>query len=99
MLTQIYEVSNPEQADAISGIGVDHIGVLVGDGTFARELSARAAAGTMAAVKAPSMLSALFLSADLSLIERIVRELRPPIVKDLVKVSEFHRAANSAPGA
>jgi phosphoribosylanthranilate isomerase len=34
MLTQIYEVSTPEEARAISEIGVDHIGVLVGDGQF-----------------------------------------------------------------
>jgi phosphoribosylanthranilate isomerase len=32
MPTQIYEVSTVEEATAISAIGVDHIGVLVGDG-------------------------------------------------------------------
>ena len=36
MLTQIYEVSTIEEAAAISAIGVDHIGVLVGDGRFSR---------------------------------------------------------------
>lgn len=34
MLTQIYEISTPEEARAISAIGVDHIGVLVGNGEF-----------------------------------------------------------------
>jgi phosphoribosylanthranilate isomerase len=102
MLTQIYEVSNPEEADAISGIGVDHVGVLVGSGAFPRELSAKAAAEIMAAVKAPSMLSALFLSADLSLIARIVRELRPQIVhlgaaSDLLLPAHVTQLRNSFP--
>ena len=39
MLVQIYEVSSPEEASALAGLGVDHIGVLVGDGSFPRELS------------------------------------------------------------
>jgi phosphoribosylanthranilate isomerase len=38
MLTQIYEISSPEEARSISEIGVDHIGVLVGNGEFVREL-------------------------------------------------------------
>ena len=37
VLTQIYEVSDPVEASAISRIGVDHVGVLVGDGQFPRE--------------------------------------------------------------
>jgi hypothetical protein len=34
MLTQIYEISSPDEARAVAGIGIDHIGVLVGDGEF-----------------------------------------------------------------
>jgi phosphoribosylanthranilate isomerase len=30
MLTQVYEISTIEEAAAISAIGVDHVGVLVG---------------------------------------------------------------------
>jgi hypothetical protein len=37
MLVQIYETSTPEEARALADIGVDHIGVLVGDGSFPRE--------------------------------------------------------------
>ena len=37
MQTQIYEVAIPAEAEAISAIGVDHLGVL-GDGAFPREL-------------------------------------------------------------
>ena len=40
MLVQIYEVATPEEAAALSRLGVDHIGVLVGDGAFPRELPA-----------------------------------------------------------
>ncbi|MDH6262736.1 phosphoribosylanthranilate isomerase [Bradyrhizobium sp. BR13661] len=80
MLTQIYEVATPAEAEAISAIGVDHVGVLVGDGAFPRELSVQKASTVMKMVRAPSVLSALFLSADIALIERMARELDPPIV-------------------
>jgi phosphoribosylanthranilate isomerase len=93
MLTQIYEVSTAQDADANSAIGVDHVGVLVGDGAFPRELNRRAAAEVIAAVRAPSRASALFLSADLSLIETLARALRPAIVH-LGAASELLRPAD-----
>jgi len=80
MLTQIYEVSTPSEADAISGLGIDHVGVLVGNGIFPRELSVRDAAAILAAVRASSKPLALFLSADVALIEQMARELRPAII-------------------
>lgn len=80
MLTQIYEISTPDEARSISEIGVDHVGVLVGDGQFDREQPLFAAARIAAAIRPPSMFSALFLSADLSLIERWANELRPALV-------------------
>ena len=80
MLTQIYEVSTPSEADAISGMGIDHVGVLVGNGIFPRENPVRDAAAIMAAVRACSKSLALFLSADVALIEQMARELRPAIV-------------------
>ena len=80
MLTQIYEVSTPSEADAISGLGIDHVGVLVGNGSFPRERSAREAIAIIAAIRAPSKSSALFLSADIALIEQMARELRPTII-------------------
>jgi phosphoribosylanthranilate isomerase len=80
MLTQIYEVSTPEEARSISEIGVDHIGVLVGEGEFPRELPLRAAAEIAAAVVPPSKSSALFLTADISLIEEWALRLQPAIV-------------------
>jgi hypothetical protein len=37
MLIQIYEITTAEEAAALSNMGVDHIGVLVGEGEFPRE--------------------------------------------------------------
>ena len=80
MLTQIYEVATPDEAHTISAIGVDHLGVLVGNGEFPREQPLAAAARIAAAIERPSRLSALFLTADLDLIEAWARQLRPDIV-------------------
>src|ERR1700728_4978507 len=80
MLTQIYEVTTPEVARSIAAIGVDHIGVLVGDGRFPRELSVKDAARVAAAILPPSKPSALFLTADISLIESWAHELRPALL-------------------
>jgi phosphoribosylanthranilate isomerase len=80
VLTQIYEVCTPREARLISKIGVDHIGILVGNSEFPRELSVETAAKVDAAVLPPSKVSALFLTADLAAIEKCARELRPSIV-------------------
>ena len=80
MLTQIYEVSTPEEARAISAIGVAHIGLLVGKGEFPRELQLREAAHVAAAIAPPAKVSALFLTADVSLIEDWAVRLGPAIV-------------------
>ena len=80
VLTQIYEVSDPVEASAISSIGVDHVGVLVGDGQFPREQTLGAAEGIAAAILLPAKLAALFLTHDVTLIETWARKLRPHIV-------------------
>jgi phosphoribosylanthranilate isomerase len=80
MLTQIYEVSTPEESRSICAIGVDHIGILVGRGEFPRELPLQAAETIAAVVRPPSKLSALFLTADISLIQIWARKLQPAIV-------------------
>ena len=80
MLTQVYEISTSEEASAISAIGVDHIGVLVGDGRFPREMPIAAAAEVGAAIAPPSKFSALFLAPDIPLIVTWVRKLNPSIV-------------------
>lgn len=80
MLTQIYEVSSPEEARSISNIGVDHVGVLVGDGEFPREQPIAAAREIAAAIVPPSKFSALFLTHNTSFIREWVGRLRPQIV-------------------
>jgi phosphoribosylanthranilate isomerase len=80
MLTQIYEIATPDEARAISAIGVDHIGILVGNGEFPREQAPADAAVIAAAIAPPAKFSALFLTADISLIEAWARALRPAII-------------------
>lgn len=80
MLVQIYEVSSPEEARALGELGVDHIGVLVGDGSFPREQSLERARRIFSAVPPSSKAVALSLSADIRLIEHIVSELKPAIL-------------------
>jgi len=67
--------------DAISGLGIDQVGVLVGDGRVCpRELSAQMAAPVLAAIRAPAKPVVLVLSADIDLIETIARHLKPAIL-------------------
>ena len=80
MLVQIYEIASAQEAAALFRMGVDHIGVLVGDGSFPRELSVASALEIGASVEPPSRLCALFLSADIARMAEAVRQLRPSIV-------------------
>ncbi len=80
LLTQIYEISTPEEARAISLAGVDHVGVLVGDGEFPREQSLARAAEIAAAIVPPARFCALFLTGDVSLISDWAAALRPAIL-------------------
>ena len=81
MLVQIFEVQTPEEAAALAGLGVDHIGVLVGDGVFPRELSIARTSAIFAAVPAGKKRVALSLSANLEEVIRVVAETRPDIVQ------------------
>ena len=80
MLVQIYEISSPEEANALGDLGVDHIGVLVGDGLFPRERSIDHARLIFSAIPSPSKGLALLLSSDVRLIERVISELKPAIL-------------------
>jgi phosphoribosylanthranilate isomerase len=80
LLTQIYEISSPEEAAAVSAIGIDHIGALVGDGRFPREQPKAVAAKIAAAIVPPAKFSALFLTDDIALVIAWARELRPAII-------------------
>ena len=80
MIVQIYEVSSPEEAAAISDLGVDHIGILVGDGSFPREQSFERAKAILNAIKHPSKGSILCLSADPGCIRQVIASLDPALL-------------------
>jgi phosphoribosylanthranilate isomerase len=80
MLTQIYEISSPDEARAISEIGIDHIGILVGGGEFPREQSLARAAQISASIAGSAQFSALFLTAHPALVIAWAQELKPAIV-------------------
>ncbi|HVH73344.1 MAG TPA: phosphoribosylanthranilate isomerase [Stellaceae bacterium] len=80
MIVQIYEVGSPEEARALAALGVDHIGVLVGEGAFPRELPPARARAIFAAVPPPAKRVALSLSAEPAAILRIAEEARPDIL-------------------
>jgi phosphoribosylanthranilate isomerase len=80
MLTQIYEVTSPEEAAALSALGVEHVGVLVGEGTFPREHSIARAGEIFAGLHSGAKGCALSLSGDLAAIAQIARDLAPDIL-------------------
>ena len=79
MITQIYEAGNPNEARQLVDVGVDYIGVLVGDGEFAGELGVEDAKEIFAVVSSGAKKVALSLSRDLEKIEKIARNLQPDI--------------------
>jgi phosphoribosylanthranilate isomerase len=80
MLVQIYEIASPEEARALGELGVDHIGVLVGDGSFPREQPIDRARLIFSAIPPSARGVALSLSADIRLVEHIVSALKPTVL-------------------
>jgi phosphoribosylanthranilate isomerase len=80
MLVQIYEVQTPDEAVALARVGVDHVGVLVGNGAFPRELPADRARAIFGAIRTITKCVALSLSPDPQQIARVVEEARPDII-------------------
>jgi len=80
MIVQIYEVTSPAEARALGAMGVDHIGVLVGDGSFPREQTIENAREIFAAIPSRSKSSLLSLSHDVNLIVRLTAALLPDIL-------------------
>ena len=89
MLVQIFEVQTPEEAAALARLGVDHIGVLVGDGSFPRELSIARTKAIFAAVPAGHKRVALSLSPDPEQVARVVEETQPDIVQVQAEIDDF----------
>ena len=103
MLTQIYEVQTPAADEAISRLGIDHVGVLVGWGDFPRELALSQATAVAAAIAPGSKFSALFLGAEVALIERMAKALAPAILHlgaapEKLSVAATAKLKSSLPG-
>lgn len=79
-LVQIYEVTSPEEASALAGLGVHHIGVLVGKGKFPREQSYVATRRIFDFVPPFASKSALSLAHDVGELAEVVEETRPDIL-------------------
>jgi phosphoribosylanthranilate isomerase len=80
MITQIYEIGNPTEAREVAEAGADHIGVLVGNGEFPREISIESAKEILKAISGNCKRVVLTLSGDMKVIENIAGELQPDIL-------------------
>jgi len=89
MLVQIYEVQTPQEALALAKLGVDHIGVLVGDGAFPRELSPAQTTAIFTALPPRTKRVALSLSADPEEVARVVMETQPDIIQVQAAIEDF----------
>ena len=89
MLVQIFEVQTPAEAAGLARLGVDHIGVLVGDGAFPREQSTAQTKAIFAAVPADKKRVALSLAANLDEVARVVAGTRPDIVQVQAEIHDF----------
>jgi phosphoribosylanthranilate isomerase len=89
MLVQIYEVRTPEEAVALARLGVDHVGVLVGNGAFARELTPAQARAVFLAVPAGTQRVALSLSPQLREVARVVEQTGPDVIHIAAAVELF----------
>ena len=96
MLVQIFEIQTPEEAAALARLGVDHIGVLAGDGSFPRELSISRTKAIFAAVPVGKKRVALSLSAHLEQVARVVGETNPDIVQVQAEIDDFPVAMTRA---
>ena len=96
MLVQIFEVQTPDEAFALARLGVEHIGVLVGDGRFPRELPPARAKAIFAAVPSGAKRVALSLSEDPAVVVRVILETQPDIVQIQAAVEDFSVAMTRA---
>ena len=88
MIIQIYEIGNPVEAGEVAEARVDHLGVLVGDGEFPREINVNDAKRILEAIPEDAQKVVLTLSRDINTIERIAGALHPDILH-LGTVPEF----------
>jgi phosphoribosylanthranilate isomerase len=80
MIVQIYETQNCEEAKKLVEVGVDHIGVLVGNGEYPRELGLEQAKDIFRCVTGHAKRVVLSLSKNLHDIAEIVNKINPHIL-------------------
>jgi phosphoribosylanthranilate isomerase len=80
MIVQIYEVSNPREAEELENLGVDHIGVLVGKGEYPRELNFNEAKKIFKVLSEKTKKVALSLSKKMEDFAEIIQETHPDIL-------------------
>lgn len=80
MIVQIYEIQNSDEANDLMLLGVDHIGVLVGNGAYPREFSPEQANEILRGITAPTKKVVLSLSRNLEDIAEIVNKTNPDIL-------------------
>ena len=78
-IVQVYEVTSAAEARALVEIGVDHVGVLVGKGSFPREQSFGAACKIFAAVPPRATKVALSLAESVAGVAEVVEEPAPTL--------------------
>ena len=96
MLVQIYEVQTAAEAAALAQLGVDHIGILVGNGAFPRELPPPHAAAVFDALPSYTRRVALSLSPDEAEIAKVIEGTRPDIIHIGAAVELFSAAQTQA---
>jgi phosphoribosylanthranilate isomerase len=80
MIVQIYEAQHVSEARALEAAGVDHVGVLVGQGRYARELRPAQARGIFQGLSRARRV-ALSLSDDLEEVSGVVAQAVPDILR------------------
>ena len=80
MHVQIYTMQSVDEATAIAGLGVDHVGVTPAALGLPGEISPRLAKDIVAAVKGTATSVALSVDSDPGRIEDMVRTVRPDIL-------------------
>jgi phosphoribosylanthranilate isomerase len=79
MIVQIYETQDASEARALEAVGVDHIGVLVGQGRYARELRPAQARRIFQAITRARKV-ALSLADDLEEVLEVAAQTMPDIL-------------------
>ncbi len=102
MIVQIYEVNSPLEAKQLADIGVDHVGVLVGQGKFPRELTYDKALAIFQSLPQKAKSVALSLEYDEDRLSELVEKINPEILHlgtlpELLTIDKIKNIQNQFP--